>query len=60
MNLNRAYQRCALSLAVLGIVSFATAAHQTASGAPGLLIWALPALCTGWYLSAVRSFTRSP
>jgi transglutaminase-like putative cysteine protease len=57
MNLNRAYQRCALALAVLGILSYATAARQTASGAPGLLVWALPALCTGWYLSARRSFT---
>jgi transglutaminase-like putative cysteine protease len=56
VNLNRAYQWCALLLAVLGIVSFAAAAEQTSAGAPLILVWALPALCTGWYLSAARSF----
>jgi protein-glutamine gamma-glutamyltransferase len=56
MSLNRAYQWCALSLAVLGVIAYATAAQQSATGAPGLLVWALPALCTGWYLSVARSF----
>jgi protein-glutamine gamma-glutamyltransferase len=56
MNLNRAYQWCSLLLAVLGILSYASAAQQTSAGIPLLLVWALPALCTGWYLSAARSF----
>ncbi|MEX2217351.1 MAG: DUF3488 domain-containing protein, partial [Phycisphaerales bacterium] len=56
MNLNRAYQWCALWLALLGVASFAVAAEQTSAGPPLVLVWALPALCTGWYLSAARSF----
>lgn len=56
MNLNRAYQWSSLLLALLGILSYAAAAEQTAQGVPVLLVWALPALCTGWYLSATRGF----